>query len=455
MNKNILLVIIFAVLLLIIPQAIRMLEGNASLPNSESYNTLRIYEQEHKTYDYLEDRSIMFNVLYFMGFSPSIIVARIIEIILAISALLLGYAILKKFNMSERNILAILLILSASPLFIETYSTIDFHALTATLGILTIYFLTREKTLIASVCFFIIPFIDVYAGIILFIMIWVYILSNKKNPKIRKTFLTIGMTALIISIVLNYTLGYEVLTLHLFDKSALLTEVGADMGFSFSTLVLALIGIILLWERGWRNFIMYGSVILFIILSVFNNFLRVYTNFVIAVFAGFAFIYLYTRKWSIQIIKKVTIVLIICSVMFGTLLYITQYVNKNPTPTHLDALAFLKRQSLPQEGVFSSIDNGHLIQYFAGLKTYADDRSIYRASMIDAIASSRNYDRTAQFLKENNIRYLFIDKDFRAYLDEKEGLSFLIGTTRAFQRIYRNDDIDIYMFVPEKVEKIK
>lgn len=452
-TKTLIIILLLAGLLLVTPYFIRIWSGNPYIINSESYNNIRLLNSAHGAYyDALQNRHVSINILYLLPDSYSFFVSRILPLLLGIGSVILSFFVLKKYNMNIKNIMAILFLLIVSPIFMYTFSDFNSYAITIFISLLIVHLILEDKTLIGGIIFCILPFIDIYGAVISFIFICIYIFSHSKIIKSRGIFIIVAVASVIISIMCNYFLGYNVFVHMPFEKSNILTDIGANIGYSFSSIILSIIGLVLLWEKGLRNLAIYSSVIILLVLSAFNTFLRIYLNSLLVIYAGFAFMYLMRRKWSIQVIKRVTILLIICSILFSTLVYTTNLVKSKPNPDYVDALSFIKTHSLTQESVLSTEDNGYMIEYFAQRNAYIDQKTSsqekYKLLEFDTILMSRNLARTEGLLNKNNIRYIFMDADFKQQLEEKQGLLLLIQTSNKFQQVYKNDNAEVWMYIP-------
>ena len=308
----------------------------------------------------------------------------------------------------------------------------------------------NNKTILASSAFAIIPFIDLFSGIITLALLVIYIFISRKHDATSKIVCISLISTIILSAIINTYYGYNILHIFRFEMHNILTDIGANIGVSFAIIILTTIGLILLWENGLKTLLMYIFILAMIIASLFNDSIRIYMNFIIMIYAGFALIYLNKRKWSISIIKKTTILLIICSIFFSTLVYTTKLVRSEPTPEYIDELQFIKNQSLPNEVILSSPSDGYFIEYYTNRMVLVDDSTKYydinRYEILGSIASSRNLDKTEKMLKEYNIKYVIIGKEFEPYLTEKEGLLFLIETSKKFTSIYKNEHVEIWMY---------
>jgi energy-coupling factor transporter transmembrane protein EcfT len=230
----------------------------------------------------------------------------------------------------------------------------------------------------------------------------------------------------------------------------ILTDIGANIGISFSIIILSIIGLMLLWEDGLRNLVVFSTVLALIVLAMFNDSIRIYLSFVLMVYAGFALIYMNKRKWSISIIKKTTLLLIICSILFSTLVYTTKIIRSEPGSDYLNALNFINDQALDSEAILANPDNGYFIEYYSNRSVLLDNYNKYydksRLNAFDTLLSSRNLERTEKLLNEYEIKYIIVDSGLEQSLKEHEGLLFLIETSKKFTTIYKNTDVEIYMY---------
>jgi len=451
--KYIIMLVLLTGILLAAPSIIRVLEHNSYMPNSEAYYNIRIYNNSSTGYDSLQGHSVPLNIINLIRLNYGVkdVLFRIIPIILGILTVIFSYLILHKQNISEKTIIAIILLMIISPIFNYVFTDYKPYSFAIFLGILGLYFILHDKTLISTAVISIIPFIDLLSGIVMLLLLLTYMFASQKHRETYKTTCIALLAAVILSVIINGYYGYGMAHIFKFDMHNILIDIGSNIGISFSMIILSIIGLILLWEDGWRNVATYAILIAFIVLSLFNDTILIYMNFIIMVYAGFALIYLNKRKWSISIIKKTTILLIVCSIFFSTLVYATRIVRSEPTQNYIDALKFVENQSLTTEVIMASPENGYFIEYYSNRMVLADDLTKYyekkRYDDLDVIASSRNLDRTEGLLKEYNIKYIIIDKEFSLYLKEKEGLLFLIDTSRKFTSIYKNDDVEVWMYI--------
>lgn len=452
-KKYLILLVLLAGIILLAPATIRLLNDNSNMINSEAYNNMRVYNQGDIKYDSLQGHSISLNILNLIRLNDTgkNILFNVIPIILGLIVVVLAYLTLHKQNISEKTIIAIIILMIVSPIFMYAFTNFKIYSFIIFLNVLGLYLLLNDKIMFSSAAFAIIPFIDPFSGIVTAALLLTYMFgSQKHHTGIRITTIALSV-AVIISMILNWFYGYKLTHIFKFNIHNMLTDIGASVGMSFSIIILMVIGLILLWEDGWHTMVTHIMLLFFCVLALFNDTIRIYINFIIIVYAGFAFMYLNKRKWSIAIIKKTTILLIICSIFFSTLVYATKLVQSEPTPEYVDALKFIKEQSLPTEAILCSPVNGYMVEYYTERMVFLDDSikaySQKKYDDLEIMASSRNLERTEKLLKEYNIRYIIIGREFEPYLKEKEGLLFLIETSHKFVSIYKNEHVEIWMYI--------
>ncbi len=443
-------IILFAALLLIAPYIVRFINGNTAILNHESSRDIRLIAGVDSGFiDPLYQSPITINIVYLLpALHPYWYLA--INILLGLLSVWLFYLILIKHNVARKNIWAMLVLLITSPIFIHVFQGVNSYGICIFLTLAAILLLVENKGVISVVLFAVMPFINFYWALVSLILLIIYLVYNERTVKGSRYIIIFLILAMLASYFSNILLGNAVLGEISFSAENLITDIGANTGFSFSLVILSIIGLVLLWERGLKNVLVYTSIIFLVILSVWVQLLRIYLDFVLVIYAGFALIYLNRRKWSIQLIKKTTMLLILCSILFSTLFYITTVSRAEPSPELLDALAFLKQQSHPGEVVLCPTDLSYHVEYYSSLKTFANPETLLKDPAKEKIAAdiakSRNLENTEQLLSTNTIRYILIDETYRKYLEEQDGLLFIMETSNKFSQIYKNQKFEIWMY---------
>ncbi|MFA5797140.1 MAG: hypothetical protein WC916_03845 [Candidatus Woesearchaeota archaeon] len=445
-------IILGAVLLLLIPLAMRALQGNYTIAGGESYHQLWLFEGRQGANQFIDPMtgtSMPINIIHFVSSSSPLLFIGVMTFLGALT-LILFTLLLREHAISTKNSIIILLLLATSPIFIYLFSGITIYAFSIVLTLLAFLLLSRKLTFFGIIPLIILPFVDFYWALFTLLILIVYMVGTGSTPKSFTYALLFLVSAIIASFIGNATIGHDLFTDLVFSGSSIITDIGADPGFSFSMIILSIVGLVLLWERGLRNVFVYAIIGLFIFGAFFNNLIRIYLGFILVIYAGFAFSYLKKRKWSIQLIKKTTLLLILCAILFSTLFYVTKIIRSEPTSEFIDATQFIATQSQPGEVVFTTPENAYLVTYYTKLETFINpvraEREPLRLVLFENITVSRTLEYTQSVFTQNHVRYIFIDQSFEDYLNGKNGLIFLMQTSQSFVKVYENEGFTVWMY---------
>ena len=231
-----------------------------------------------------------------------------------------------------------------------------------------------------------------------------------------------------------------------------LSELGGLISFGIFNLILAAIGLYLLWRKKKQ---ISGYIILFIaiIFSLYFNSLNIYLNFVFAIAAGFAFVSVIKMDYSLAIIKKLTTALLLFGLLFSTISYTARISNLLPDNSIIDSLEWIKANSKPGEVIFSHYTKGNWIQSIAQRPVLLNSNLIYienvktKLNDSDTIFYSRTLKKTDSLLNEYNISYIWLDSGMKkglVWTEEDEGLLFLFSNKEKFKNVYSKEGIEIW-----------
>src|SRR3989338_7504049 len=135
-------------------------------------------------------------------------------------------------------------------------------------------------------------------------------------------------------------------------------------------ILLAFIGIFILWKDKYRFVLIYLLFMALLSLSYFFDFIIFYLNILIVILVGLAMISLYQMRWESDYIKGLIILILICGLLFSSVSFINRLVGDEPRKELNEGLFYLSRQ--PDDYVaFSHYTRGDWIAY-AGKKNVMD-----------------------------------------------------------------------------------
>lgn len=451
-RKIVLSIFILTLIVLLTPFFLRYFSGNTTLIGHESFLHLKLANHQDILF---QSRFFTPYDLILFGLNKIIqtnLWSVILLAMLGVGTILLFNNFLRRFNITNEQRFFILFFLILSPAFIYTFVFSNQYSLIVFLLILTANLLNVRGPLKYSTIpiLVVMPFFDILTSLITLGGLLVYWLLKKENVAF---YLALGFLGLLIAVQIFFPqpFSYEPMLGHSFFGE-FFSDLGGLKGLSLFHIFLAVVGLIATWKKRRIYYFVYPTIfILILVFALVNENLVIYLNFILAFFAGKGLVWLWERKWNLDSLKKLSILII----LIGLLLSIGGYVNRisqsSPNDPIKESLLWLKDNSLPNEIVFSHESKSFWIEALAEREAFLDsfDQSYKNKLLIgNNILHSRDIKLTTQLLEENKIKHIWIDLEMvsgQVWKDEDEGLLFLFRNPR-FKNIYNKKGIEIWEF---------
>jgi len=456
-KKNTKILVLIAAFLFLLFPYLRLM-SNPYPFGEEPYYHLRIMENIDKNgfifsdeYVY-EGRPYIFNLAHYLFFKiyPSIII-RVVPFVLGILSAYLFFRILEKFKFKKRHNLIATLLLVSSPVFIYTFSTFNSFFIPVFLNLLGFYFIINNKYKVSLIPILSIPLFNIKVVPITLALLLVYFISKKDY----KFALISSIPLFLISLIFYFIFfGFSLPRNFLFQNISQnwVSDFGAYYGFSIFLLILAVIGFYILWDKKKENLTLYIITIILFFSSLYFVFVNIFLNFFFVIFATYGLISIIKRKWESSLIKKATILLILCGLLFSTTSFLSRVIEAEPNTDQVRALKYL--EPFPNEGnILSHYSNGFYIEYFSQKPVILDNKFILIDNFYEkyndtqTIFYSRDLELTKKLLEKYDINYIWIDKKMKSGLvwdKEDQGLLFLFRNEETFKNIYSYHGVEIW-----------
>ncbi len=230
----------------------------------------------------------------------------------------------------------------------------------------------------------------------------------------------------------------------------LISDLGSQSGIGVFLALLGLIGLYASWKRKHRYISLYATLIAILILAPFDPALLIYLALIASFFASFALIKLFRREWQLTSIKEVSMLLIICGILFSIISYTGNMIAQGPSIEEIKSLKVIDGNVLtdPSQGAFVSFVSGYPVvmddsasRFNDNSKTLNDTRSIFM---------SRNLIRTKDLLETYDVRYIWLTEESKTMIwgKEEEGLLFLFRNNETFKKVDSDTGIAIWEIIP-------
>lgn len=461
--------LVFALLLVLIVLAsvmiLRLAQHKLVLSRGESYYNLRIAQSlisdpflskdpvqntpyEPNPYHYLLALLLIIfpleNVLIFF------------PIVLGLVSAFIFFKLLILIGIRYQQAAYALIILSVTPAFIILFTGLFSIGFVMFLSLLISFIIIKHKKsryeLFLCILLFLILALTSSTGFLINLLFLLFICSALKR-KLNLLFIPLIPSVLVIfllNIFSNYT--PRLLGFHSFEFRNILSVLRADPGFDLFLLALFFLGFIISWARTEQRRIFHLALIGLLALSLFNDVAMVFTSFIITVYCVIAILYLYNRKWELEIIRIGTFLLVLCSLVFSLTNQMNTLVKAQPDQSIQKSLLFLK--GFGDGKVLTGEENGFLVEYYAGKNVLLDANSHLLPdypeikNLTDKLFRMARLKDAEPLLNQYDIRYVLITPDMKEAIWEgrEQGLWFLVGNSESFDRIYSSKGVGIWKY---------
>ncbi|MFH1505951.1 MAG: hypothetical protein ABIE94_03085 [archaeon] len=470
-KKLVIWLFIIAAIVLLSPLMVRMSDDNPFVAGGETYYNLRMAEEIQENgileKDVMQSRDYSFNLLHYVlagmgSFIDLGLLAKILPIILGMLFFWLGYKLLQQFALKNQELFLAMLFVIFTPTFFLVFTTLTTFSFVLVLNLLGLYLLRSRNVylqFLSILVFALIPMFDFFAFILTFMLLLVYILVYKKKAGMIISAFVLSLVFIWIGLsTLSYKITYFNFITDSFALRFFLTDFGAAIGYSFFMFLLALIGFSFAWKKKQSVLVGLISVALFIF-SFFNASMRIYLSFVMVLVATYSFDNLINREWSLKFLKRITLLLIICSLIFSAVSFMNRQYEEDPNQEIVDSLQAL-RGSMQKGTVLTHQSNGFYVEYFSEMPVVLDGLSSQQPGYIQLytgtqeLFATRDLDTAEAHLQRFKIRYILIDDAMKKGLvwrRPQEGLLFLIENSEKFIKVYSENGIEIYKYRGEEM----
>ncbi|MGV8162194.1 MAG: hypothetical protein ACP5N2_02550 [Candidatus Nanoarchaeia archaeon] len=464
-KRTIVLTLIVAALILFAPVMAKWVLNQDSYLSEETYYNLRIVDQFKENgvgnQDLLQNKKYEFNLFHYIFYKLDIgenQMAKYLPALLGVLSLFLLYLLLKKLNLGQNDVFFSLIILATTPIFLYEFTTFSPEILALPILLIGLILFIRGNY-VSSLFLGATALFNVMYALIALILIVADHLFKKRNKMLLAINVVVIVGTLIVGALLLDINYFSSFIPSLVGLNGFLIEFGALKGYALVTVGLAMIGLFSWWNKDSKKTTIMISVIVLIVVAALFEDIRLPISIIIAIFGGFSISYLVNREWEIFVLKEVTLLLIVCILIFSAVLTLNFQI-KNINDEKVSAIAYLSSAGRA-DTVLSSERNGFIIEYVSGRSAYLDGNSYKfddyaeRQLLANKIYYSRNLNELERLLRQEKITHILIDSEMRegeVWNGRAEGVLFFLENSEKFIKIYFNDKIQIYRYVGEEIK---
>lgn len=468
----ILLVVFLSIIILYSPYFIREQSNNSVPLGTTPYYHMRVInkviEGQHLMWDNLviDGRLIQVNLFHIIFASVAKHfsledMALFLPPIFGIASILLFYFILRKVGLDEKHLLFSLLVLIVSSNFIFPFVTFSPSFFSIFLFLLAVLLYLKKKiwsyifSMILFIMISLIGTLDAIVSLLLLFAIHLVIKESSKRFVLLAGVSFVTMTAFNVPFILFRGLPNSIINTGSSLVTKMFSEFGGVEGYNMLVLLLSLLGLIMVWGIRKEFVASYVLVLFAFVISMFFIWTSPYLSFICAVLSGITIKELAYRRWRLDLIKNLTMLLLICTIIFSIITYLILFSAFPPNKGFVNSLEELRTISSPDDRIFSHPDNGFWIETIANRMVLLDNFPDYindskeKANDTETIFHSRNLEITKALLDKYSIRYIFIEPSMfegKVWYEGDEGLTFLFRNNETFKNVYDKNGVEVWEY---------
>ncbi len=460
-----------AVLLLSFPYLLREKTGDGKYiyPAEQPYFTMRVTDEMPANAAWFEDamvhgkRTVITSPFHWLlrflrGFLEW---GEVMWLLLALGAFngVMLFEVLKRVGAGEFVSAATALFFVLSPAFIGTHLMLYPSSLSFALTVTGFYFLAKDRWWLS------IPF---FLGSALFSLELALlaalgvVAAGVHFRKSRKAIALAGLILLARGIFESYFLP-DILVVNsqpagisfLNDTVAML---GAKLGFPAFLILLAFLGLFSTWKKKRSHLGIYLlSASALIAFAVKGHGFSIYTAVVWSYFGALGFRALLSKKWALETVKNLTLLLVVYGLLFTPLAYEKSLLKFPPSKGEISALEWIAKNNPEGKTVVSSQKNGFFIEFVARSRAMIDpgsesaSGSRTAARDLETLLHTRNMKKAREILDRYDAGMIYIDKKMlegEVWAEPDEGLLFLFSNREDFSEVFRNSKAFVVSYHP-------
>lgn len=217
------------------------------------------------------------------------------------------------------------------------------------------------------------------------------------------------------------------------------SDFGGFFGHSAFLILLALIGVFYSWSRKKEHAPLYMLAAALVGAIVIDQPLLIILSLPIAYFADRAFTRLKTSNWSMESLKRLTILIILLGIIFSTVTTVRQVALMEPHSN--DALEWLAEE--PAGVVATAPLPAYRVEALTDQRLMATPRQVRSDAQLESdleeLFYTRNLLTAKHLLRRHDVEYLLITtrmKGETVWEEPSEGLLFLLRNNETFKKAY-------------------
>ncbi len=373
----------------------------------------------------------------------------LIPMLLSLISLYLFWRLLGRFGFSDRASLFAMVLFCASPFFLFSSLTGDDGILLMAIQLLFfVLFIDHSAfSFIGAICCSVLATTFGIAHLLLD-LVYAIVVCQVQCKGDHKFLIYLLGTLLVVGSTLPF-FGFEPKSLLIGSRPdlSIVSDFGSPLGVSVFVVLLGFFGMMVLFNR--ERFAA-TAVVLLCLSALFTSQLIVYFSIALIFCAALFLDYLWKRDWAIPQLRNITLLLLVCGLIFSSVSFGVRWANSAPDKDMVAALVALSTYSDKDSVVFSGVGDGIYISSIASRKVYLDrtiPKDDLRQRQARALYDSYDLGYVKGVFAKEGITHIFIAPQMyqgEVWSRPGVGLSYLVQSNETFKNVYQANGYSIY-----------
>ena len=237
----------------------------------------------------------------------------------------------------------------------------------------------------------------------------------------------------------------------------LFSDFGAISGLSSFVLILSIIGLTFSWRK---QRVVYWLLAITVASYLSNTHALFVLVIILSYFSAVALSRFSETEWKLKDLQTLTVFLLLLGLLFSNITFVDRVQGFSPTNEMKESLEWIKLDADNFEkgrwSVLSISQDEYFVNYYTQLKIFDHSLVHLRTDEIQQIDLSKLHEGQEIFsipyphilfplLKEQNVRYVYLDASLKDILQEDEGVRFALRNER-FKLLYSSGETEVWKF---------
>ncbi|MFW5746716.1 MAG: hypothetical protein ACOCWQ_04170 [Nanoarchaeota archaeon] len=356
-------------------------------------------------------------------------------------SLLLGWMLLRRYNLGYGQSLFILAVWAISYTFLGSlFSSGIIPAAFCILFGASLLFLMGRRIL-AGVFLLLLPLISPIVSLGAYVLFLLFCSFDKRS--LRSASLVLMPSVVVFVVIVYEHLRKNTLLFLRPQVSVLFQELGVYQGAPLLLFLLSLGGALFFWRRALKVSYILGGIQL--VLATLFPVVLPFASLLVTLLAARTFLLINQASWKLELSRKAFTVIFLLAIIFSTMTGMLEIIHEDPRAEQMQSLQAL--EELSSAKILTDPEIAPIVSVLSAKETYPASAAEHRTALV--VLRNPSFFAVTDFLAQNNISYIYVTADMlsgNVWNHTDQGLLLVLTNNNTFTEVYEDGYAQIYHF---------